>query len=436
MFHPKLQRVPLAVAAFIACASAHAGYSSPDGMFSLSGFGTLGYAKSSTDDALYNYRGQGGGAGKDGSLGTDSKVGIQGTYKVTPTLQGTAQVMSKLTPDGDYAPGIEWAFAKWQAMPALSFRAGRMGAPYFMLSDFREVNYAVTSVRPSMDVYSQVAVTTFEGADATYQINAGPATINSTLWLGRSQAPYALDLPQNRSPSNINIKNIVGLNVTAELDNGLSLRVGHAAGKLTVSSEGSTRIAQGAAALAAAYAGVPSTAQQYMDVYNALTAKDKDATFTGVGFSYDEGSWVASGEWTRRKTKTYIADTTGISALVGYRFGSVTPFVGYSKLKTDHRHSSVAPVASGTTSPQAQVYLGSRFVMDTQKVDEKTASIGARWDVRSNVALKAQFDRISKPADSSGLFLIPMNTAIATGNSWVNNARKVNILSVSMDFVF
>lgn len=461
MFKPQLRRLPLAAAALAACVSAHAGYSSPDGNFSLSGFGTLGYARSSTDDALYNYRGQGGGADKNGSFGTDTKAGVQGTYHWTPTLQGTAQVMSKLTPSGDYSPGIEWAFAKWQAVPALAIRAGRMGAPYFMLSDFREVNYAVTSVRPSMDVYSQVAVTTFEGADATYQLNLGPATINSTLWVGRSSAPYALDLPQNRKPSDIKIKNIVGLNVTAELDNGLTFRFGHAAGKLTVTSEGSLAIAAGAASLAGRLSAVPgnpfaSSAQQYSDVQAALTAQDKDATFDGIGFTYDEGNWVASGEFTRRKTKTYISDTTGISGLVGYRVGKFTPYFGASRLKTDERHSTVAPSAlpsaylaavtgSGPAGPATatalataagSVYYGSRFVMDTQKVDEKTTSVGVRWDARSNLAVKAQFDRITKPADAAGLFLVPLTTAVATNNAWVNTARSVNVLSVSVDFVF
>lgn len=455
MFNPKLRRLPLAAAAMAACVSAHAGYSSPDGLFSLSGFGTLGYARTNTDDALYNYRGQGAGADTKGSFGTDSKVGVQGTYKVTPTLQGTAQVMSKLTPDGDYAPGVDWAFAKWQAMPALAFRAGRMGAPYFMLSDFREVNYAVTSVRPSMDVYSQVAVTTFEGADATYQMNVGSATINSTLWTGRSSAPYALDLPQNRPPSDIKIKDIIGLNVTAEFDNGLTLRLGHAHGKLTIESEGSAAIAKGSALTASSLAAVPgnpfaSTVQQYMDVYSALTARDKDATFSGIGFSYDEARWVASGEFTRRRTKSYVADTTGISGLVGYRFGKFTPFVGASRLKTDQRHSTVAPsvaqlVAAGvplaTAVSAAPLYYGSRFVMDTQKVDEKTASLGVRWDALSNLALKAQFDRVRKPADAAGLFLVPLSTLAqptnpTADNAWVKNARSVNVLSVSMDFVF
>ena len=34
--------------------------------------------------------------------------------------------MTKFDAEGQYEPKMEWAFAKWQASPGLSFRAGRM----------------------------------------------------------------------------------------------------------------------------------------------------------------------------------------------------------------------------------------------------------------------------------------------------------------------
>ncbi|MGM3021133.1 hypothetical protein ACS2UM_27095, partial [Bacillus cereus group sp. BC317] len=83
----------------------------------------------------------------------DSKVAIQGTQTFTNTVSATAQIMTKYDAEGDYIPKFEWAFAKWQAMPGLNIRAGRMGAPYFMISDFRDVGYANTPVRPNLDVY-------------------------------------------------------------------------------------------------------------------------------------------------------------------------------------------------------------------------------------------------------------------------------------------
>lgn len=456
MFNPKLRRLPLAAAALAACVGAHAEYASPDGNFSLSGFGTLGYARSSTDDALYNYRGQGGGADKNGSLGTDTKAAIQGTYRIAPTLQATAQVLSKLRPEGDYSPGVEWAFAKWQALPSLSFRAGRMGVPFFMLSDFRDVNYAVTAVRPSMDVYGQVPVSNFDGGDVSYQMNLGGTTLTSSVWMGGSRTTYALDLPQNRPPSDLKILKQVGLNVLAEWENGLSLRFGHVDGKLSVTSAGTKDVINGATAFKG-YASSTAIANQYQTVIDGLSVSGKDASFTGIGFNYDEGNWVASGEYTKRKTKSYISDTDGMYGLIGYRFGKFTPYFSASRIKTTRRDTTTAaPTASCsnlsagvaaayacTTDPKrtiltqmGSVYYGTRFIIDTQKVDERTNSIGVRWDAKTGVAVKAQFDRISKPADAGGLFMVPLTTTVTTGNSWVNNPRSVNILSVSVDYVF
>lgn len=128
-------RLPVTLAVLAACATAHADYTSPDGQFRLSGFGTLGVSRTSTNDALFNYPGQGGGADKKASLNPDSKIALQGSYKFTPTLSATTQLMMKYDADGEYVPNPEWVFAKWQPTSALSVRGGRMGAPFFMVSD-------------------------------------------------------------------------------------------------------------------------------------------------------------------------------------------------------------------------------------------------------------------------------------------------------------
>ena len=190
MSEKKLRRLPLAAAALVACMSAQADYQSPDGNFRLSGFGTLGAVRTSTNDAPFNFPGQGGGAGTTPSASPDSKLAVQGTYKFTPTISGTAQVMTRYDADSQYVPSVDWLFAKWQAMPALTVRAGRLVAPNFMISDFRNVGYANTSVRPSLDVYGQVPVDQLEGGDVSYQFTAGPATVNATFFAGDANAQY------------------------------------------------------------------------------------------------------------------------------------------------------------------------------------------------------------------------------------------------------
>lgn len=467
MMKPKLRHLPLAAAALVTCMGAQAGYTSPDGDFSLSGFGTLGIAKTSTKDAFYNYPGQGVGVMTTPGITPDSKIAAQGTYKFAPTFSATAQVMSKANAYGDYAPDLEWAFAKWQAAPSLAIRVGRMGVPYFAISDFREVNYANQWVRPPLDVYGQVPVSQFEGLDASYQATFGPLTLTSTVWAGDSHAKYSLADPKLYPPSDVDIKHQIGINFQGEVDNGVTFRFGRARGKLSVKSAtglalqtGATNVnaasscihAYGVGAYAAchlpsavaggAFGALYSAQSAFNDTIDLLNVNGKDATFTGLGLGYDSGNLVTSLEYTKRKTDSYVSDSTGWYASVGYRFGKFTPYLGYSKLKTDRtddnplaKNATVTAIATalkaaGSSSVQ-DLIDGMQRTLNTQLDDEKTSTVGVRWDVSTGLAVKAQWDRVHKSANSQGLFFSP-----DPNSNFVSAGRKVDVLSVSVDFVF
>ncbi|MGC4060321.1 MAG: hypothetical protein QM749_05515 [Aquabacterium sp.] len=484
----KLRRLPLAAAALIACASAQADYTSPDGNFRMSGFGTLGAVRSSTDDAIFNYPGQGGGATKHGSLDPDSKIAVQGTYKFAPTVSATSQVMTKYDADGQYVPNIEWAFAKWQATPGLSVRAGRMGAPYFMISDFRDVGYANTTVRPNIDVYGQVPVSQFEGADLSYQMPLGSTTLTSTLWGGDSKAQYASSL--TTTPTDVVIKRQVGLNFQLELTEGLTLRLGRSHGKLSINSTSgdqliasarqlavaSAKYAAGAPTVAAGLSGLGQTARAaqvtnaiagaqadavgFNQIADTFTTEGVDASFTGIGLAYDQDNWVANAEFTKRKTKSFITDTTGWYGMVGYRIAKFTPYVGFSKIKTDRRSQNTiqsnALVATGTNSPTFAAFDGAAAavngntpllsasadaLLSTQAHDQHTSTLGVRWDATSSLAIKAQLDHIIKPdSSSSGAgsvgWLLVADPTSANGRAFTYSKRTINVVTLSVDFVF
>ena len=436
MSDKKLRRLPLAAAALLACMSAQADYTSPDGKFRMSGFGTIGYSRASTDDVYFNYKGQGGGSKKSGSLNPDSKIAVQGTYKITDTVSGTGQIMAKYDADGDYIPTFEWAFVKWQAMPSLSFRAGRMGAPFFMISDFRDVGYANTTVRPPLDVYAQVPVSNFEGVDATHQLSLGSVTLTSSALYGEANADYANALFAGGNPSapaRIKLKNLTGLNFLAELDNGLMLRLGHVQGKLSIDSS-----TPGTLTSQLTNAGIlPSSglAPEARALIATVTQSDTDASFTGVGLAYDQNNIVASAEYTMRRINGgYVSDTTGWYTTLGYRFGSWLPYVGYGKVKVDDPNASM-PTLIGLGGSDAEKAV--QATLNTQKVSQKTATAGIRWDAKPGLAIKAQYDHISKPVDSYGMFLAadPLRD-VATGSTFLNAKKSINVVTLSVDFVF
>lgn len=453
MSFPTPRLLPLAIAAMAACSSALAGgYTSPDGKFSLSGFGTLGAVTTDNDDVRFQYPGQADGAQKSPNLGVDSKIALQGTYKFLSTVSATAQVMSKQNAEGDYTPNFEWIFAKWQATPGLSFRAGRTAAPLFMISDFREVGYANVFVRPPLEVYGQVPYSSVDGADATLQHSFGPVTLTGQLWGGTAKNKYG-SLAADGSPalSQVEVKNQIGLNLTAEVDGGWSFRAGHNKGKMTITSSRFTPILAGAAqlrTLVGLYGAAPNTtpvtqipgspqlgavkqyASQLAQAASIITVNEVDATFSGVGFSLDKDSWFTSAEFTKRTTKSYVSDSTGWYVIGGMRFGKFSPYVGYAKLKVDS-----APISNPLTSPLAlaaspNAVSGVTNIIAGQNFGQHTQTIGVRWDALSSLAVKAQLDVVKPDAEGrpgAGLF---------TGVKSTYNGKAVNVLTLSVDFVF
>lgn len=373
-------------------------------MFSLSGFGTLGAVKISTDDAVFKLPYQTRGARTDWSAEVDTRLGAQVNAKFNPMFSATAQVLVGQNGEGNYTPKLEWGFAKAQVTPALSLRVGRMGAPFFAVSDFRHVGYANLWVRPPSDVYNQVAsFSYFDGADATYQANVGSATLTGTVLAGTSSAKVT------RTP--VKLKNIVGLNLTAELDNGISLRFGHVNTRITVDS----------ADLIGLVAALKTT--PWASVGQQLSGDNKKASFTGVGASYDSGTLVLAAEITKRKTETYVPDTTGWFVSAGYRVGKFTPYAFISKVKVDDANV-VNTIPAGLPGAAGALKPGVDGLVGGQNATQDSKAFGVRWDAYRSIALKGQFEQI-KP-ETVGFF----------GGGRNLHGVKVNVYSMVVDFVF
>lgn len=378
--------------------------SAADNMFSLSGFGTLGLVRTSTDDAQYVLAGQVRGADKDPSAEVDSKLGVQLGAKFNPMFSGTVQVLTKSTGKGTFEPRLEWAFVKAQVTPSVALRVGRMGAPFFAVSDFRDVGFANTALRPAADVYNQVPVSHFDGADVNYQVNTAAGTLTAQLFGGKS-SDYS-------DRYKIELKKVIGFNTTLEMDNGLSLRLGYAKGDLTVRNEPLN-------GLVATLRATP-----FATVGNQLDPNNSRSSFAGVGLTWDQGEWIVVSEYTQRRVKSFVSDTDGWYVTVGHRFGSLTPYATISEARTVD--SNVVNTIPAATPQLAALKAAVDGVVDGQRNSQKTVAIGARWDFARNFALKGQVENI-RP-NGQGYF-------VKQTPAW-GNGKTVNVISVALDTVF
>ncbi|KPF42470.1 hypothetical protein D621_20735 [beta proteobacterium AAP51] len=389
--------------ALLAHASAPALAQGPD--FRFSGFGTVGVVQVDQPGIEFRQTGQTSGAGESLSFKPDSRLGVQLDGSFNPTFSATLQVLAKHSGEGDDQPRVEWAFAKAKLGHGFTLRAGRIGAPFFAVSDFREVGYANTWLRTPSDVYGQIFLRTFDGADLLYAGDVAGVPVTAQLIAGNTTAAF--------TRTDIDFKNQVGVNLTAEVADGVTLRLGQINGKLTVQSATMRQ-------LAAVLRTTP-----FGSVGDQIECTDRKASFGGVGVSVERGNWVGSAEYTERKTACYVPDTSGWHVMAGYRFGAFTPYAVVSELRLTNSNvvNNIPRNVNATLTTLALTVDG---LLDGVATRQATQAVGVRWDAYRNIAVKAQYERVDTKG-GYGLF----------GN--VGGPRPtdpVQVLSLAVDFIF
>jgi hypothetical protein len=280
--------------------------------FSFSGFGTLGLVETDTNQGQFIRDNEFSGATTHASFNVDSDLGLQGTVQPTTWLSGTVQLLSKERTDNNISTEVEWAYVKVEPVEGLTFLGGRMDLPMFLVSDFRDVNYANTWVRPPNEVYGQAFLNRLEGGEARYRLPIKTTTLTVTVLAGNSSLPL--------DGTELKVKNVRGWNALWETD-WVTLRAGRVWG--TPDLVGST--------------------ERY--------------TFTGFGATVDRNNIFVQSEYVTRRSQccASVADANGWYALAGYRFRPFMPYVSYAKAE------DLMPSAFHLTNPQSTVAIGVRW---------------------------------------------------------------------------
>jgi hypothetical protein len=158
---------------------------------------------------------------------------------------------------------------------------------------------------------------------------------------------------------------------------------------------------------------------------------DKRVDFVGLGATYDPGKWFVTGEWADFNTRSVLGKKIAWYASGGYRFGKVTPYVTYARIKADSNTSDPGLGLAGLPPPVAALGAQLNTLLNQQLAaipQQATASIGVRWDFLGNATLKLQYDRVSLEASSHGTFG-NLQPGFPVGG-------RVHLFSAAVDFVF
>lgn len=387
----------------------------------ISGFGTGALTMTNTDDAQFGRANQVRGVKKDAGTGVDSNLGLQADVAINNWLSVTGQGLVRKDAEDDYGAEATLAFAKAKVNDELSIRVGRMGVPVFMISEYRNVGYANNFVRPPQEMYSQVPFNNIDGIDAIWQHGFGATSVTAQLAAGSSKADIAGNLT-------VKMKSLVALNLIAEYGP-FTARFGRAQGKLTVTGSASLDTLLGS--LRAAGTGYRMPALNALA--DAEAGDSKKSSFTSVGLGLDWHNIIGQTEYAKRKSDSYINDTTSWYVMGGYRIGKFLPYYTHAKLQIDSAVTNSVPGACPAGYPAActptlralSAGVAQLRISGTGQGEQSTDSLGLRWDVASSVDVKFQLDHIT-PKNGKGLFV--------NANPGFNHA--VTVGTVAVDFVF
>lgn len=383
-------------------------------LFSFSGFGTLGAVHSSVDDADFTssvIKPGGAGYSESWSAAVDSLIGAQVVGTFTSRLSAVVQVIAEQNYDNTYTPHVEWANIKYQFTPDVSLRVGRIVMPTFFCSDIRAIGYANPWVRPPPEVYGLLPITDSDGVDISYRLHIGDLTDTVQGNFGTSNVNLAYPIGVTHG------RHLWGVSSTSDYG-AWTLHIAYQELHLTVAS------------LDALFNSFKQFGPQGIAIANEYSVDNKAIDTEAIGVRYDPGRWFAMGEWAHINTHAIFGVNTAWYISGGYRLAMFTPYLGYAQVRTDRNSDPGLPLSGlppNLSGYAAGLNAGLNSILEANP-DEKTVSVGLRWDFLKNLDLKLQFDHMSNGANSAGK-LSDLQPGFRPGG-------KVNLSTIVVDFVF
>lgn len=425
----------LAAAVALAVGATTAPAATLEDVFAVRGYATLGVAHSDEERVDFTTnpltQPEGAGASDEFSFDVDSKFGVQLDINITSRLSGVVQLVSESNNnnswDGEinkeYRPSLEWANLSYRISDNLTLRAGRIVLPFLMVSEYRKVGYANHWLRAPVEVYGQLPFSASDGADLSYRSSFGALTNTARVHYGE-QSLRTLFKSQVEA---------LGINDTVELG-ALSLRAAYMDLRFSTPGDGFAPLVNTFAGIASSLPGgigidAAATALRLESKYDP-SAGNQRLKLVDVGATYDPGPWFATIELLQQRSNGLLGKNSSGYISGGIRWSKLTPYATYALADTRQRNERGIPLAG---LPLPLLGLGGAINgivggLANRNSTQHTLSLGARWDVASKFALKAQYDHVDLAAGSNGLLSNPQ-PGFTPGSS-------VNLISLAVDYVF
>lgn len=407
--------------------------------FSLSGYGTVGYAISDQNYIYQRY------IDNKGSFKRDTLFGAQLNAQLNPEWSATLQVQvappALLSDNQNWQPTITWAFLSYRPTDDWLFRVGKLRIPFYLNSENANIGTTYAAARLPVEVYATASTVDFIGASfaKTWQLNENEFILDG-YWGNADNESWRF---YARDPGNILTKSGAageffaplaieskGLRLSLNRDGNTFLAGMHFAD--TTARNGTTlgpSTYVPAPADGCAPIGIPPA---FIGNYYCPAADGPSkiqTVTTNLGASIDLGHGFRTiGEFVRRKNEgsTLSPDSKGFYLSLQKEIGNWIPYLTYAKLTTKNR--SLYQAVNGVQTIIPAVNAFERNIADAMVVyDQNTWALGTAYSLGSNSKIKAEWSVVQTGIASSFIDAPP------GGQS---GDQRINVLSLSYNFTF
>lgn len=352
----------------------------------LSGFARVVGGFVDTDKATYE------GYDDNVSFSEKSLIAVQADYNFSSTLSASVQLL--LHTDEDRESGVEWLYLTYTPTEEIQFNVGRLRTPFLKYSDVIDVGFAYPWVNAPQQLYSSYMFSQYEGANARYRANLGDFIVDFEAYYGR----YEDSLVSS------------GIDVEVELDQlfGGVIEVNYGGLQLRTASINGPKVETTIDEIAPFLQGL--RAAGFEQLAEKFEINDSARAFL-LGASYDTLNWYMSGEWMKVSSDIdVLANLESFYISYGYYYDSVLFHLTYAS--SNQSLNTIENTIPPGISPELDELrfgvdiLNSFFPTD----DLDTWTLGARWDVKTNVALKAEVSLLDGKQGKTSFFDIQDET--------------------------
>lgn len=390
----------------------------------FSGYATIGYSYENEERlGIFRDSTQRKRFDRNGSFWPDSQIGLQVTYQFSNRLRATTQVVYADKADYRIDSAIEWAFLAYQPRSDIDLRIGRLSVDMFRISDVRRLDFASMWLRPPSEVYGWIIPYSIDGIDVSKEYLIGDSFWRVKLQLGRTSPEIQTPDGNQTIETQFNRFAII----SAVLDRFVwSSRFTYA--RFTTADIGANQLSL--VQWLDGLSNIPSPAggQAGAIASTLLSSYSTNVSYLQGSLSYQLSNWRLHGEIVEISGDTVLMPTgVGVSAVAGYQSDSMTPFAILSHFKPGRDPYFLDPSWAQIPGNEilTPIVLG---IFNGPLISQSTASLGVKWGLSQNAALKFQWDKTKIKENGYGLW--------AYGDQINLTDTDIDVFSLSLSVIF